>query len=228
MSRKLLPYLFLYPIMTVFLLSCTKEERPPDPVIDIDGNSYKTVKIGTQIFMAENLRTTRFNDGSYIPKVESSKEWRSLMSPGYCWYNEDNEENKTVYGALYNAYTIDSSKLCPTGWHVPSNEEWNQLRDFLGDTLKTGGKLKLKGTDFWHAPNKGADNSTVFSAPGSGIRYNDGSFTARNYYVAFWSSTPSGVFSEWFLSLYYGDTAVKTGNISKKTGLSVRCIKDLK
>jgi len=222
------PYLyFLLPLfLAILVYGCSKEERPPDPVTDIDGNTYKTVRIGTQIFMAENLRTTRFNDGTDIQLIESGDTWRSLTTPAFCWYENDETSNKEKFGALYNAYTIDSAELCPVGWHVPSREEWERLREFLGDTLKGGGKLKEKGTDIWLEPNKGAENSTGFSAAGAGIRYFEGSFTAQSNFNALWSSTMEGTKNEWYLSLYFGDETVKMGYASKNNGFSVRCIKD--
>jgi uncharacterized protein (TIGR02145 family) len=226
MKKGYFSYLFFLVVLMALLACCTKSERPPDPVADINGNVYKTVKIGEQIIMAENLRTTKFNDGTEIPLIESSKEWGKLTSPGACWYNEEEDSTRKIFGALYNGYTLDSGKLCPVGWHIPTLEDFNTLREFLGDTLKAGGMLKDRGTDHWLVPNKGADNSTGFSADGSGIRYFEGSFTARSSYTAFWSSTSNGNNNLWYLSLYYGDGVVRMGNISKKHGFSVRCIKD--
>lgn len=226
MKRRLFSYFLLQLVLILLISGCSKEEGPPDPVTDIDGNTYKTVRIGTQIFMAENLRTTRYNDGTDIPLVESGSAWRSLTTPGFCWYNNEETINKIKFGALYNGYTIDSAKLCPVGWHVPSREEWNQLREFLGDTLTGGAKLKEKGTEIWLAPNKGAENSSGFSAIGSGIRYFEGSFTALSNYNAIWSSTTEGINNKWYMSLYFGDETVRIGNVSRNNGFSVRCIKD--
>lgn len=226
MKKRTFTY-FLLSLTLIFLVhGCSKEERPPDPVTDIDGNTYKTVRIGTQIFMSENLRTTRFNDGTDIQLVGSGDAWRALTTPAICWYANEETTNKEKFGALYNAYAIDSGKLCPVGWHVPSREEWDNLRDFLGDTLKGGGQLKGRGTEIWLDPNKGAENSSGFSATGAGIRYFEGSFTAQSSFTAIWSSTNEGTKNSWYLSLYFGDETVKMGHASKNNGFSVRCIKD--
>lgn len=213
--------------LTILLISCRKEgEKPPEPVTDIEGNTYKTVKIGTQVWMAENLKTTKFNDGTDIASVIDSIAWRNLTTPGYCMYNKNDTVFKRTYGLLYNGYTADSGKVCPTGWHLPENEEWQLLSDFLADSLYGGGKLKETGTTHWKTPNRGATNTSGFSALPAGIRYFEGSFTALLYYTAFWSATASGNDVEGYTSLYYGDAKVKTGYASKKHGFSIRCIKD--
>ncbi len=214
-------------ILTILIFSCKKEvEKPPDPVTDIEGNTYKTVRIGLQIWMAENLKTTRFNDGTAIASVADSTAWRNLAKPGYCMYNKNDTAYKRTYGLLYNAYTADSGKVCPTGWHLPGIEEWQQLSDFLADSIYSGGKLKETGTTHWMAPNRGATNTTDFSALPAGIRYFEGSFTAILYYTAFWSATFSGNDEEGYTSLYYGDARINLGHVSKKHGFSIRCVKD--
>jgi len=216
----------LITLLILILAGCSKLDRPPDPVTDVDGNTYKTVRIGNQIFMAENLRTTRFNDGTEIPEIVSSEAWRILSSPGYCWYGNEKSENNTVYGALYNGYAADSAKLCPVGWHVPTKEDLDELRLFSGDTISCGGKFKETGTAHWSSPNIGADNSLRFNAVGAGIRYFEGSFNAQTNYTAFWSSNNNSSDSKSYMSLYSGDEILKTGSVSKKYGLSVRCVKD--
>ncbi len=226
MNKRRFSYILLTVTLIFLITCCSKEERPPDPVTDIDGNTYKTVKIGTRIFMAENLRTSRFNDGTEIPIVESGSAWRTRTTPAFCWYDNEETNYKEKFGALYNGYAIDSAKLCPVGWHVPSREEWDLLREFLGDTLTAGGKLKEKGTEIWLAPNMGAENSSGFRAVGAGIRYFEGSFTAQLNYNAIWSSTTEGNNKEWYMSLYFGDEIVRMGLASKNNGFSVRCTKD--
>jgi len=125
-------------------------------VSDIDGNYYKTIQIGSQIWMAENLKTTRYNDGSNIPLVTDNTAWSNLTTPGYCWYNNDAATYKNVYGALYNWYAVNTGKLCPSGWHVPSEYEWTLLVNYLGGVYAAGGKLKETGTTHWYSPNAGA------------------------------------------------------------------------
>lgn len=218
----------LIPVSFLLLLSgCKKEnEKPPGPVTDIEGNIYNTIRAGSQIWMAENLKSTLLNDSTAIPLVTDPEKWRCLSGPGYCWYNNDDQTNSTTYGTLYNGYTVSTGKLCPTGWHVPADEDWKLLGEFLLDSLSGGGKLKESGTIHWMAPNKGATNTSGFTALPSGIRYFDGSFTAIQFYTGFWSSSESGTEDKWFLGLYYKDASLLFGSVHKKNGLSVRCVKD--
>ncbi len=145
-------------------------------VTDIDGNVYQTIGIGSQYWTAENLKTTRFNDGTPIPLVTDNSTWEFLVAPGYCWYNNDEAASKEVYGALYNWYVVVSSKLPPEGWHVSTDAEWTILETFLGGITGAGGKLKETGTDHWLTPNTGATDETGFTALPGGIRAKDGSY----------------------------------------------------
>lgn len=227
MKSKISSYTLVFGALVILTISCSKkEDKPPDPVADIDGNTYKTVKTGTQVWMAENLKTTRYNDGTDIPLITNATSWGNLTTPGYCWYNNDEATYKDTYGALYNGYTVISGKLCPTGWHVPEKEEWQQLRVFLNDTITGGGKMKEAGTTHWLTPNKGADNSSGFTALPAGIRYFEGLFSSVLYYTSFWSATEIGSNDEWYLSLYFGDANVNINHRTKKHGFSVRCLKD--
>ncbi len=134
---------------------------------DHDGNVYKTFLIGTQTWMAENLKTTKLNDGTSIPLVIDTTSWSNLATPAYCWYNND-PDYKNPYGALYNWYTVNTGKLCPTGWHVPSDTEWTMMTNYLGGESLAGGKLK--STSGWNNPNTGATNETGFTAIPGGNR----------------------------------------------------------
>jgi uncharacterized protein (TIGR02145 family) len=213
-------------LLSITLFSCKKDtDSPPGPVTDSEGNTYKTIRAGTQIWMAENLRSTLFNDETEISLITSSATWRDLSAPGYCWYNNDNISNE-AYGTLYNGFTVNTGKLCPAGWHIPSTEEWQILRGFLTDSISDGGKLKESGTEHWISPNKGATNSIGFTALPSGFRYTDGSFTAIQSYTGFWSASTAGSDSKWFLGLFYQDAAATLTSVSNKYGLSVRCVKD--
>jgi len=209
-----------------FFSSCSKSDSPPPPITDVDGNTYKTVRIGEQTWMAENLRTAKFSDGNAIPAISDPSAWSGLDTPGYCCYNNDRDSIGEIYGALYNFYAVASSKVCPEGWHVPTVDDWQKLRDFLGDTLVSGGLLKESGTLHWEAPNTGADNSTGFQALPAGIRYFEGTFSSLSNFTAFWSSTEYESAKGWYLSLYYSGTTVQLNQASKKDGFSVRCIKD--
>ena len=108
-------------------------------VVDIDGNVYHTVTIGTQVWMVENLKTTKYNDGTAIPLVTDNTAWGALTTPGYCWYNNDSATYKNTYGALYNWYAVNTGKLAPTGWHVPTDSEWTVLTTYLGGQSVAGG-----------------------------------------------------------------------------------------
>jgi uncharacterized protein (TIGR02145 family) len=226
MGKRVLTYALILGTMLVLARSCQKDNSSSGPVTDIEGNVYKTVTIGNQVWMEENLKTTRFNDGTDIPLITNNTNWAALTTPGYSCYNNDAATNKDVYGSLYNGYTIITGKLCPAGWHIPSREDWQQLMEFLGDTTKGGGKLKESGITHWSGPNKGADNSAGFTALPSGIRYFDGSFASMSYFTAIWTASEAGTDNLWYVGLYYGDPSVNINQRSKKHGFSVRCIKD--
>ena len=197
------------------------------PVVDIDGNSYSVVNIGTQTWMAENLRTTKYNDNSNIPIVTANADWVALTSPAYCWYNNDESTYKSPYGALYNWYAVNSGKLCPAGWHVPSNTEFTVLTDYLGGISVAGGKLKETGNTKWASPNTGATNETGFGGVPGGQRDEAGIFIAFSMNSIFWSSTPYNIYKPWYRSLSYAAGSVFEGNGSLNIrGFSVRCIKD--
>jgi uncharacterized protein (TIGR02145 family) len=196
-------------------------------VKDIDGNDYKIVTIGTQTWMAENLRTIQFNDGTAIPLVTDSKEWNWLETPAYCWYNNDEGTNKTDYGALYNYYTIKTGKLCPDGWRVPSDNDWTVLTDFLGGLYVAGGKMKEAGTNHWVEPNLGADNTSGFTALPTPYRFYSGTYFFN------------GAEGEWWASDQFDETSVYTRGLKSKTkairrfdaafrqdGYCVRCLKN--
>jgi uncharacterized protein (TIGR02145 family) len=213
-------------ILLIITLSCKKEEPPPGPVTDINGTTYKTVKIGDQVWMAENLKTTRYNDGSEIKIITDATAWSGVKTGAYCWYKNDESTYKDTYGAIYNGYAASSGMICPTGWHVPAREDLEKLREFTGDSIKGGGKLKESGTVHWLAPNKGADNSTGFTALPAGMRYFEGSFTALSSFTGIWSSSDTGAKDLWYMSLYYGDAIFTMGHLTKNHGYSIRCIKD--
>ena len=158
--------LFIIGCFIAIVYSCHKDPDDPNIVKDIDGNIYHTVTIGNQVWMVENLKTTRYNDGTAIPNVTDSSVWSKLSTPAYCWYNNDASSYKATYGALYNWYAVNVQKLCPKGWHVASNAEFYALNSFLDGEC---GKLKEAGTIHWYSPNKGATNETGFTAlPGGG------------------------------------------------------------
>ena len=199
-------------------------------VTDIDGNVYTTVNIGTQVWMAENLETTRFRDGSGIPMIADSSSWGNSGHPGFCWY-----ANASVYkdklGALYNWHAVGSGKLAPEGWHVPDEQEWNVLVDYLGGPLFAGGKMKSRetvevGSGYWFTPNTGATNQSGFSGLGAGAREMDGQF---HYFFSqgfWWTATGDSTGFATYRQLSYNYPDVVRGYLKRQTGMSVRCIKD--
>lgn len=200
------------------------KNNTPGTITDIDGNVYKTIIIGTQVWMAENLKTTRLNDGTRIPNVIGNSEWIAIKTPAFCWYLNERITYGNTYGALYNGYTVKTDKLCPIGWHVPSDSEWGQLTDYLGGIDVAGGKLKEAGTTHWKSPNTGATNETGFTALPSGYRsYYDGNFDGN------------GFVGDWWISNKYRGIYWRIGNAgigldrndhSFINGRSVRCVKD--
>ena len=196
-------------------------------VTDIDGNVYKTVKIGDQWWMAENLRVTHYSNGDSIPMVTSDSAWASLSTGARCTYDND-ESNANIYGYLYNWYAVnDDRTIAPVGWHVSTDEEWQILVNCLGGSSVAGGKLKETGTAHWGSPNTGAANESGFSALPGGMRLcSDGIFYFLSNCASFWSST--GYLSDyaWGHGLYWNNSGVNRGNDYKETGMSVRCVKD--
>ena len=194
---------------------------------DGDGNNYPVVEIGTQVWMAENLKTTLYSDGTTIPLVTDGTAWAALSTPAYCWYNNDADTYKDTYGALYNWYTINTFKLCPEGWHVPTIAEWEVLIVYLGGEMVAGGKVKEIGTVHWIAPNTGATDEVGFTALPSGARgYNTGMFGDIGTDGAWWSSTP-------YSTNFSMETYVENNNAIMwkndnytNTGLYMRCLKN--
>jgi uncharacterized protein (TIGR02145 family) len=202
---------------------------PSNAVKDIDGNIYTTVVIGTQTWMAENLKTTKYDDGTAIPNVTNGLVWSGLTTGAYCWYNHDAAKYKATYGALYNGYVVNTGKLCPTNWHIPSQAEWDVLISFLGGVNLAAGKLKESGTAHWGYPNTGADNSSGFTAlPGGVYSSYYGTFNDIGGTGNYLSSSEVNGRSDWVWVCVFFNSSNLTGliNDGKTTGNSVRCIKD--
>ena len=198
----------------------------PLTVDDNDGNSYDVIRIGTQVWMAENLKTTILNDDTPIPLVTGGSAWSSLTSNGYCWYN-NTISNKDTYGALYNWYTVSSGVLCPEDWHVPTDNDWLTLESFLGGSSPAGGILKETGTSHWTSPNTGATDEYDFTALPGGIRTATGTFQLLNTHGYWWTSTentsPPGI---WYRHIQYDNDKVFRNLEDENAGMSVRCIMD--
>ena len=199
---------------------------PAQTVTDADDNKYPVITIGKQIWMAENLKTTKFNDGKAIPLVTDDKAWKELETPAYCWFNND-IANKEVFGALYNWYTVNTKKLCPKGWHVPSRTEWSDMIIILGDENLAGAKLKETGTDHWKNSIIISTNEFGFTAIPVGTRLMEGNFPDFGSKIAvWWTATENNQMTAWNRGLFYSSSKVYAGFENKKNGFSVRCIRD--
>lgn len=209
-------------------------------VSDIDGNNYKTIQIGTQEWMAENLKTTRFNDGSIIQLEEDNHSWDLLQAPGYCWFENNEEVFRNMYGAYYNWFTVNSGHLCPTGWHVPSEDDWIVLKISLGMTEEQanqffgnagtieGSKIKETGTINWIDESIPATNESGFTALPGGMRPDGGvDFDGEGMGAGWWSATSYSISNAWSHGVSYNDSGIWRSNmLSKAYGMNVRCIKD--
>ena len=196
-------------------------------VKDIDGNVYKTVTIGTQVWMVENLKTTKYRNGDPIPHVLVNTTWAALTNGAYCWYNNDITANKATYGALYNWFTvIDKRHIAPSGWHVPTDGEWAILTTFLGGKSFAGGKLKETLTSHWSSPNTGATNNSGFTALPGGYRDKFGVFSMVGNIGGWWASTQYSKSVAWYRYVDYNSSIVYSCSSYKNSGFSVRCIKD--
>ena len=220
-------------ILLFFITSCNNGgdglvDTGKSEVKDADGNVYQTVVIGTQTWMVENLKTTKYNDGSSIPLITDNLVWSKLSTPGYCWYKNDEVAYKNPYGALYNWYAVATGKLCPKGWHAAADSDWAKLGEFLGGDAMAAGKLKEAGTAHWKDPNKGATNETGFSALPIGGRFNSGAFNEDlSSYGYWWISPEKDETNPVYLSMYFNSTALsKSTYINWVVGFSVRCVKD--
>jgi uncharacterized protein (TIGR02145 family) len=247
MNKRIFKISVLIVSMAIVFGSCSKDDNDPSSgnatngkttavfnpdlsygtLTDQDGNTYKTITIGTQTWMAENLRTINYNDGTVIPNITDADEWAALTTGAYCNYN-NTTGNDTIatYGRLYNWYAINTGKLAPKGWHVPTNAEWTTLTDYLGGTSVAGGKLKETGITHWGNPNIGATNESGFTALPGSFRYPNGAFDYIGIYGIWWSST------EGVTDYAYGQGVDNSiSNLTriynyKELGYSVRCLKD--
>jgi uncharacterized protein (TIGR02145 family) len=199
-------------------------------VIDVDGNVYKTVKIGNQLWMAENLRATRYNNGDSISYVPDATQWGYLTKGAYCYY-DNNENNKSTYGNLYNFYAVvDSRNLCPSCWHVPSDDDWNELVKFVGGDAVAAIKLKESGTENWlcneYVNALGTDEYGFKALPGGVLLSFSNEFTVLGSNTFFWTSTEDAE-NIWYRLIHCQFPEVQRFDIQTMThGYSVRCIMD--
>lgn len=193
---------------------------------DIDGNIYSVKTIGTQQWMAENLKVTHYNDGTIIPFVLDNETWSLTKEGAYCVSNEKSHYYKDTYGALYNFYAvIDSRKICPDGWHVPTANEWEILINFLGGVDAAGKQMRKTDTNLWQFKLMDVNNSIGFSAVPAGGRGRMGSFGEVGFYATWWSSTSEDSIFAWHYGLYPNKNNIRYNPGHKASGFSVRCIK---
>ena len=195
---------------------------------DNDGNVYKTITIGTQTWMAENLKTTKYRNGDAIPNVKVNASWAGLVTGAYCWYNNDASTYKAAYGALYNWNTVaDTRNIAPAGWHVPTEAEFTTLTDYLGGWEVAGGKLKETDTFHWYSPNTGASNSSGFTALPGGFRHFNNGFFGFGFNGWYWSSSAADTAMDaWMSQLTNDDAHFFPSFFGKTFGIPVRCVKD--
>jgi uncharacterized protein (TIGR02145 family) len=217
-------------------VSMVVQEKPstigiPGPnITDAENNTYKTVTIGTQTWMAENLKVTKYNDGTAIPNITDNTQWSQLSTGAWSYYNND-VANNAKYGKLYNWYAVSkisngNKNVCPTGWHVPTDAEWTVLTEYLGSASVAGGKMKEVGTTSWNSPNTDATNTSLFTGLPGGFRYNDGSFNSIGNFGYWWSSTEDSTINAWFRYLGSANGVAGRNDGTKSIGLSVRCLRD--
>lgn len=208
----------------MFLFTGCKKDGNQDGITDGDGNTYETVIIGTQEWITTNLKTTSYNDGTAIPNITLSEQWKGLATSGYCWF-DNAAGNKEIYGGLYNWHAVSTGKLCPDGFHVPTREEWIALRTFLGNDA--GGAMKSV-SGLWESPNEGATNSSGFSALPGGMRTdNDAAeFQYTGEKAVFWCSSESGPSNADAFYIYADQSSLDNYDYSKTLGASVRCIRN--
>jgi uncharacterized protein (TIGR02145 family) len=194
-----------------------------DKLADNDNNVYSLVQIGNHIWMAENLKTTRYNDGALIPHVITG--WGTSNNPAYCWHSNDEASNKDVYGALYNWHVVNSGKLCPPGWRVPTDDDWNTLVTELGGQSVAGSKMKETGTTYWKL-NSDGNNSSGFSARPAGQRYAGGDFYLLGYDAYWWSANEAAATKAFYWTVFVNNTGIMKNQFDKTQGLSVRLVKE--
>lgn len=215
---------FLFFFLPVALWCGAAHSQTAATVADSEGNTYKTVRIGNRVWMAENLRATRFRTGEPIALVKEDERWMYQSAAARCIYENDSAR-VMAYGYLYNWFAVNDARgICPLGWHVPTDAEWTQLADALGGNSTAGGKLK--DIKLWEFPNADATNSSGFTATGAGIRLFSGHYNLMEQATGFWSSTSGNKLLAWVRYLEYGNGKMTRAYYGKSSGLSCRCVKD--
>lgn len=214
---------FLF-VLTISMSSCSKENSKSlnfGSVSDKEGNIYKTIEIGNQTWMAEDLNSTMFSNGDPVANLVDNTEWSSSVSGAYCHIGGRYD------GKFYNWYAIsDPRNLCPTGWHIPDNTDWNTLFEFVGTSGTAAPKLKEVGIYNWNEWKNVNTNETGFSALPTGGRYNNGSYNGVGMGVAYWSKTEASSNESYTWKLVVNSTVFENQKRPKDYGFSVRCVKD--
>jgi uncharacterized protein (TIGR02145 family) len=206
------------------ILSFTTQQG--NTITDVDGNIYNTIVIGTQTWMLENLKVTKYRNSDAIPNDTNSAEWITLTSGAYCNYNND-VNNSTTYGRLYNWFAVnDIRNIAPVGWHIATANDWETLINYLGGKESAGGKMKEAGLAHWISPNMDADNSSGFTALPGGNRFSDGTFGHLGQNCFFWSATEKDTSTAFARQLGTDHMDCDLDSLYKVDGLSVRCLKD--
>ena len=231
----------IFTVMTAMAVSASlfaQQGKIGAKIKDIEGNLYKTITIGTQQWMAENLKVSKYSDGTTIPNITNitdDTEWYKNATGAWAYYNND-AANNAKYGKLYNWYAVSKTSngnknVCPTGWHVPTDTEWTVLTDYLGGESVAGGKLKEVGTTNWNSPNTSSTNTSLFTGLPGGYRHNSGSYNFIGSYGNWWGSMECGTEEgstdyAWGRNLYYNGGDADSDDGSKRDGFSVRCLRD--
>jgi uncharacterized protein (TIGR02145 family) len=196
-------------------------------ITDIDGNSYQIVEIGNQVWMAENLKVTHYNNGDTIATELDDSAWITTTEGAYAIYDND-PANAEIYGNLYNWYAVNDDRgICPADYHVPSDEEFLSLSNYLGGDDIAGGKMKEIGIEHWNSPNTGATNESGFTGLPAGLRGSEGGYQRMGQGVYFWSSSESNISTNaWYHVLYYNHSLVWRMEYDQLSGYSIRCLAD--
>lgn len=213
------------------IITFTTLKVPVDTVVDVDGNVYHQVTIGSQVWLVENLHTAHYRNGDAIPLVIPDAQWKGLITGARCYY-DNLPSNEKTYGSFYNWLAVNDTRgLCPEGWHVPSNKEWAQLTGILGGESIAGGKMKTtgsieQGTGLWYSPNTGATNSSGFTGQPGGYRINYGNYYSIGNVAYFWSSSDTTNANAWNYVLDANNEKVIRHYNFQTHGFSVRCVKN--
>ncbi len=211
---------FLFTILCIVFISISQKSF--SQVNDIDGNTYKTIAVGTQVWMAENLNVSKYKNGDIIPQIQDKDEWSRLTAGAWCYY-ENNSENGKTYGKLYNWFALNDSRgLAPVGFHIPTEAEWKTIIGNLGGN-KIAGK-KMKSTSGWNYDGNGTNESGFSGLPGGTCM--SGKFIGIGLGGGWWNITESDELNAWVINIGGESDAIFKGSGSKKNGFSVRCVRD--